>query len=207
MNKSTVSFFNNGKFPGKAETLQAAAILLNNDVEKPKPFQHLTQPYVGLSTNEYGKRIAAWQANVIAEDEPPNQKQKKILDDVIKRVLIEFAMLKEGDDDVPGYVRDLVGDQYQEEPMRGLVHRFPGTGKSRVIIWIRRFFEEALGWKHGEQFLCVASQNRMASSIGGQTLHQAGNFRPGQGGTILLTNWWVLYICFSKIFVLQGRII
>ena len=57
------------------------------------------------------------------------------------------------------------------EPLRGLVHGLPGTGKSRVLKWLRSLFEDALGWTHGEQFLCVALQNRMAGSIGGDTLH------------------------------------
>ena len=66
------------------------------------------------------------------------------------------------------------------EPLRGLVHGILGTGKSRVIQWIRRFFAEALGWSHATEFLCVAFQNRMAASIGGVTLHSAADLgRPG----------------------------
>ena len=34
------------------------------------------------------------------------------------------------------------------EPLLALVHGLPGTGKSRVLRWIRDTFEEALGWKH-----------------------------------------------------------
>ena len=44
----------------------------------------------------------------------------------------------------------------EEEPLRGFIHGKPGTGKSRVILWIRRFFVEALGWEHGVEFVFVA---------------------------------------------------
>ena len=74
-----------------------------------------------------------------------------------------------------------VKSEGKEEPLRGLVHGEPGTGKSLVIKWIRRFFEEALGWEHGVQFICVAFQNRMAASIKGSTLHSAADLpRPGE---------------------------
>ena len=43
------------------------------------------------------------------------------------------------------------------------------------------FVEECLGWKHGEQFICVAFQNRMAAAIGGVTLHSGADLpRPGE---------------------------
>ena len=62
-----------------------------------------------------------------------------------------------------------------------LVHGPPGTGKSEVLKWLRDFFEEALGWQHEEQFLCVAFQNRMAAMIGGTTFHSGGDLpKPGE---------------------------
>ena len=43
------------------------------------------------------------------------------------------------------------------------------------------FFEECLEWKHGEQFICVAFQNRMAAAIDGVTLHAGADLqRPGE---------------------------
>ena len=51
--------------------------------------------------------------------------------------------------------------------------------KSRLIYWIRRLFTEALEWKHGEQFLCVAFQNRVAHAMDGVTLHSAGEVQVG----------------------------
>ena len=60
-----------------------------------------------------------------------------------------------------------------ERPMFGFVHGPPSTGKSRLIYWIIRLFK-ALGWVHGEDFLCVAFQNRAARAMQGTTLHNGG---------------------------------
>ena len=62
-----------------------------------------------------------------------------------------------------------------------MIHGLPGTGKSVVIKWLRSFFENALGWSHGAEFICVAFQNRMAAAIGGTTLHTSADLpRPGE---------------------------
>ena len=62
-------------------------------------------------------------------------------------------------------------DSSQEAPLLDLVHGLPGTGKSRVIAWMREIMETALGWTHGVQFVFLAFQNVMAASINGFTLH------------------------------------
>ena len=64
--------------------------------------------------------------------------------------------------------------------MRGLIHGFPGTGKSRVIKWVIRMFEEVMGWQHGKEFVCVAFQNKVVSAMHGSTLHSAGDIKIGQ---------------------------
>ena len=61
-----------------------------------------------------------------------------------------------------------------EEPLRLMIHGLPGAGKSQVIHWVRSFFEEVLGWKHGREFVCIASMNTMAALIGGLTIHAFG---------------------------------
>ena len=58
-----------------------------------------------------------------------------------------------------------------DDPLFELVHGLPGTGKSRVIAWIRELFVEILGWTHGSQFVCLAFQNTMAANINGSTIH------------------------------------
>ena len=63
--------------------------------------------------------------------------------------------------------------------MRGFVHGPPGTGKSRLIFWIRKLFLDALGWEHGVQYMCVAFQNRVAYAMQGVTLHAGGEVPVG----------------------------
>ena len=65
------------------------------------------------------------------------------------------------------------------EPLRGFVHGGPGTGKSKVIKWIRRMFLEALQWTHGVQFMCVTFQNSVAYAMCGSTLHAGGELSVG----------------------------
>jgi len=59
----------------------------------------------------------------------------------------------------------------QAAPLLDLLHGLPGTGKSRVIAWMREIMETALGWTHGVQFVFLAFQNVMAAAINGFTLH------------------------------------
>ena len=59
-----------------------------------------------------------------------------ILHKVRERVLTEFRLYKEG----PDLRRGDPKLEKDEEPLRGFIHGKPGTGKSRVILWIRRLF-------------------------------------------------------------------
>ena len=49
-------------------------------------------------------------------------------------------------------------------------------------------FEEALAWKHEEEFLCVAFQNRVAYATGGTTLHSSGDIAVGNQSATNLTH-------------------
>ena len=68
------------------------------------------------------------------------------------------------------------------------MHGPPGTGKSKLISWVRRMFEQALEWQHEEDFLCVAFQNRVAHAMGGTTLHSSADIAVGSQATINLTH-------------------
>ena len=66
----------------------------------------------------------------------PSDEQKLVLQVVVDRCLEE---------------RD---DEHQEldvrsEPSRVFLHGVPGAGKSKLLEWIRLFFEEVCGWTHG----------------------------------------------------------
>jgi hypothetical protein len=167
--------FDDGSLPPPVESKKAVAKLKKADEERPQPFAGRTLPFAALSFQDYGKRISEWFAKVAAEKEPPNQKQLEILHRVKDRVLMEFRLYKEGSD----LRRGDPNVEKEEEPLRGFIHGPPGTGKSRVILLIRRFFVEALGWEHGVEFVFVAFQNRVAYAMGGTTLHAGGDIAVG----------------------------
>ena len=55
--------------------------------------------------------------------------------------------------------------------MRFMLHGVPGAGKSQALLWLRSFVEDVGGWKHGVEFVYLASQNTMCALIDGFTLH------------------------------------
>ena len=60
------------------------------------------------------------------------------------------------------------------EPSREFLLGPPGAGKSECLKWTIRYFQECLGWEHGVQYQCLASQHTMAAVIGGTTIHGWG---------------------------------
>ena len=169
--------FKQGHFPNSRDALKAAEKLTVANDKRMAPFAEKTMPYAHLSLTEYGSRIDAFLRKLPMEDEPPTAEQQAILERVARRVLREFRE-RHSPPEVESEVAAGTSPEAPEEPMLALVHGHPGTGKSKVLRWLRRLFTEALGWRHGEQFLCVAFQNRMAAAIGGKTIHSGGNFRP-----------------------------
>ena len=91
----------------------------------------------------------------------PNEEQKKILWQVIERCL------KEAQEELNDF-------EFRSEPKRFILRGIPGAGKSKLLFWLRDFYEEVSAWTHGVQFVFVASQNSMAALIAGSTLHSYG---------------------------------
>ena len=141
--------------------------LRDQDNRRPLPFANATPGRFALSVDAYGKKIDDWFAKVRDDKEhaPPTEEQWTVLRRIRDRVLLEYGIEKEGRD---------TRRECDEEPLRGLVHGPPGSGKSELIKYIRRFFEEALGWTHGVEFMFVAYQNKVAHAMNGMTIHAAG---------------------------------
>ena len=97
---------------------------------------------------------------ILQDEEGPNQEQKAFLVHFIKRLKIEVLEMQ----------RNTVNTS-EHEPLLDLIHGFPGTGKSRLIMWMRQLLEKGLGWEHGVHYVCLAFQNAMAASINGYTVH------------------------------------
>ena len=90
----------------------------------------------------------------------PNEKQREFLEHFVRRLKVEWLEKQQGN-----------VNQNAGEPLLDVVHGFPGTGKSAVIVWMRHLMEEGLGWEHGVQFVCLSFQNAMAAQINGHTVH------------------------------------
>ena len=93
----------------------------------------------------------------------PNPEQLAVLQAVVDRV--ELELQERAADTI---------NEHEQEPLRVMVQGIPGSGKSRVIWWMRDLFEQVLGWHHGREFVCLASMNTMAALIGGNTVHSWG---------------------------------
>ena len=94
------------------------------------------------------------------EKEKPNAEQENFLKHFVARLKLEVLEMQQRRT-----------NEAEQEPLLDLIHGFPGTGKSAVIVWMRRLMEEGLGWEHGVQFVCLAFQNAMAAQINGYTIH------------------------------------
>ena len=141
-------------------------------------FVGYTYPSAGGKRVDYNERLEVWLEQLQLDNEKPNAQQLRILAAVKERLLLEIQLENEGPELRRKHQPQLF-DTNREEPMRALIHGLPGTGKSRVINWIRRIFMEARDWTHGVQFLCVAFQNKVAYAMGGTTLHTAGDLPIG----------------------------
>ena len=68
----------------------------------------------------------------------------------------------------------------KEEPLLGLMHGPPGTGKTDVIKWTQRMFQETLGWRHGVQYVSLAFLNSIAANLDGFTIHSWAGIPVGE---------------------------
>ena len=124
---------------------------------KPKPENRASAK---LYTPKYKERAAEWGARLRRGPNPPDDEQWKVLDVVMKRCAREASEENSARFNPPG-----------EEPLRMFVHGLPGCGKSNIIKWLTRFFQEVLQWQHGVEYHCLAPMNSMASLIHGRTFH------------------------------------
>jgi len=124
--------------------------------------------------------IENWLAALQREAKPPGPQQLQILRMILERCLVEAREIR----------RSTINST-KEEPLRHMIQGLPGAGKSELIKWIRRAFEEVFGFQHGVHYVCLASQNTMASLIDGFTNHSWGGVpvTKGQLEQWQNTNW------------------
>jgi hypothetical protein len=115
---------------------------------------------VGIATRI---EIAVWLQAIQREDKPPGVQQLQLLRMIFERCWIEARE-----------IRSSSINTTDAEPLRHMIQGLPGAGKSELIKWICRGFEEIFGFQHGVQYVCLASQNTMAALINGFTNHSWG---------------------------------
>ena len=115
---------------------------------------------VGVATR---MEIAEWLAALQRTANPPGEKQLQILRLILDRCWLEAREIRSNSINMTA-----------AEPVRHMIQGLPGAGKSELIKWICRAFNEVFGFQHGVQYVCLASQNTMASLINGFTNHSWG---------------------------------
>ena len=104
--------------------------------------------------------LSSVYAEILKGTLKPNKEQERFLDHFVARLQVERVE-----------ERSRTQASTSAKPLFDLVHGFPGTGKSKVIAWMRVLMERGLGWSYGVQFVCLAFQNSMAALINGFTIH------------------------------------
>ena len=163
--------FQDADFPSAQAAKKSAEEATKEDVERPKPYTGATE--ASTTVHDYARREDLFDFLKELDDrtgEPtPNRQQRAVLEDVAERLIQE--------------AHDYTAQEHVSqvrEPLRGLCHGLPGTGKTEVIKWIRELFEHKMCWNHGREFIFVAFQNKMASLINGVTLHGAADMKQGE---------------------------
>ena len=118
------------------------------------PFQEARNAAASWHPADGGKCLDDVLHSIQKEAQPPNTQQLAFLKHLVSRLKAEILEMQQR-----------TTEDSLEEPLLDLIHGFPGTGKSKLISWMRALMEQGLGWEHGVQFVCLAFQNAMAAQI------------------------------------------
>ena len=122
------------------------------------PFQEERNAAASWHRSDAKENLDSILRSIQEDTQRPNSQQLAFLKHFASRLKVEVLEREQR-----------TTEKSSKEPLLDLIHGFPGTGKSKVIEWMRRLMEEGLGWEHGVQFVCLAFQNAMAAQINGFT--------------------------------------
>ena len=119
----------------------------------------------------YARWLARIRDVILNEGNVPNEKQEQVLSVVHERCVTE----------------ETVADGTISDPLLRLVHGLLGSGKPRLLVWLRSYFTEVWQWTENREFVFLAPLNSMACNIGGSTVHGWGRvaFKDKRGMRIL----------------------
>ena len=125
--------------------------------------------------HEWIPRYRRWAHDVYKDSrtDTPTRQQRHVLLTVHYRAVTEEYEL--AGEQVPEEIfRDAPPNCDVNKPLLRLVHGLPGSGKSMLIQWVKRYFEEVWLWTRNKQYAVLAPMNTTADNIGGPTIHSVG---------------------------------
>ena len=97
--------------------------------------------------------------DICGRHEAPNSEQRQILETFVLRMKREK-------------LEELVQHERQQiDSLFNMIHGHTGTGKSRVIAWLRELMQKGMGWSHGVEFVCLTFLKEAVALMDGYTIH------------------------------------
>ena len=123
-------------FPDSVEDhLAAVKIKEPHVLQKDAPFEENRHRAAMWYEGKASRNIDDVLQRIMTREKKPNLKQSQFLTHFAKRLKLEALEMRLG-----------TVNNSTHEPLLDLIHGFPGTGKSEVILWMRELMEEGLGW-------------------------------------------------------------
>ena len=130
-----------------------------------------------------------WKAKLSADSMAPSDQQWLILDTIHERAKLEYEWERMEPNDSHAMANDQYKALRQAEPLFRLIHGLPGSGKSKVLKWLRSYLVEVWHMTEEEDFVFLAPMNSMAAGIGGSTLHSWAEIKwMNQQGQVIQPN-------------------
>ena len=102
------------------------------------PFDEARHMAASWNASDANDNLDSCMAAILSGDQLPNAEQSAFLHHFVARLKLEVLEQQ-----------TRTTGSSKHEPLLDVVHGFPGTGKSRVIQWMRELMEKGFGWEHG----------------------------------------------------------
>ena len=106
------------------------------DNEKKEVDANMKTGSVGIYLHNVDEACSRWRQSILGGEIRPNVQQCIVLDLVHRRCLYEQ------EEETNHHVNRAASDVSQWEPLFQIIHGLPGSGKSKLLLWLRTYFEE-----------------------------------------------------------------
>ena len=121
---------------------------------------------VSLDRSNWRDNYVTWKAKLSADSMAPSDQQWLILDTIHERAKFEYEWERMEPNDSHAMAKERYKAHRQAEPLFRLIHGLPGSGKSKVLKWLRSYLVEVWHMTEEEDFVFLAPMNSMAAGIG-----------------------------------------